>query len=123
MVRYGMVWFAAGRVFQGLKPARTIDGIGACRVGSRLAVIGIFQKRYGARVVQIVELLVIDRPEEHGHCNQQAEQGQRNQDQQDIHACMASGELALARPTRNAFSTTASELSDIPMEASHAPVG
>lgn len=86
---------------------------------NRLAMIGIFQQWHDARVVQIVELLVVDRPEEHRHCNQQTKQGQRNQDQQDIHACMASDAPAPARPTRSALSTTASELSDIPMAASH----
>src|SRR6185437_1495794 len=88
----------------------------------------VHQRQYRG-TVEVVELLVVHRPEEQCHRHHDHQQGHRDQYQQDVHADtvaalpepdrpgVASSERS--RPTRSALSTTSSELSDMPMAASH----
>src|SRR5690606_35464412 len=77
----------------------------------------------------VVELIVVDRPEERDAAGDDEQQGDRNQDEQDGHAapCSSAGDGTACprrpgetrRPMRMAFSTTSSELKDMPRAAAH----
>ena len=94
-------------------------------------LVGVVERQQ-PRSIQVVELIVIDRPEEHPHRACQEQQRQRDQQQQDVHAAAARGEGSRGqllrdvvrarrtpRPMRSAFRMTPSELSDMPSAASH----
>ncbi len=101
--------------------------IGAIRRRHRRIII----ERQQPRRLHVVELIVIDRPEEESRGSQQQDDGQTQHDQHDVHAaaapCPTSADLALARrrirrtsrPMRSAFRMTTRELSDMPSAASH----
>src|SRR5690606_1084571 len=94
--------------------------------------------RQQARRLHIGELIVIDRPEERGGRPDEQHERQRNHDQDHVHAAgtsnvetpFRSGAIGAAaseraspcptpRPIRIAFSTTTSELKDMPSAASN----
>src|SRR5690606_19177437 len=75
--------------------------------------------------IQIIELVVIDRPEKGDAGTDQEQDGQGDHDDEDAHAptptvaCSASRLRIGWRPIRRALSTTNSELADMPIAASH----
>src|SRR5690606_36228669 len=88
----------------------------------------IVVERHEARRLHIRELVVIHGPEERGGRAREKQQRQRNHDEQNVHAAPAAGKThcsgrraprsTFARPILIAFSTTTSELIDIPSAAS-----
>src|SRR6185503_5685684 len=64
-------------------------------------------------LIEILELPGVDRPEQRPHGHAQQHQAQRDQHEQNVHSS------AFAAARRRALSTTTSELTDIPIAASH----
>src|SRR5579885_1286910 len=79
----------------------------------------LFHQRQNTRTVQVVELPVIHCPEEDADSHDDDQQCYGDEGQQDVHAHSTGGVGSRWRQMCQALTTTASELSDMPIAASH----
>src|SRR5690606_23633853 len=95
--------------------------------GGTLGVRRVLERKQG-RSIHVVELIVVDGPEERGRRADQQDERQRDHHEQRVHAVPAArmaasprvrGSGSSAAPIRIAFRTTTIELIDMPSAASH----